>query len=106
MFNMINTIRALGWGGITLTAISLLIGDTHLYLISQVIASLSAFTWTMYLQNRRITPDLVISLVLSVVAAITHDPKWMYTAMLIRSVSYAMVAERLFKTDKNGGKLK
>lgn len=90
-------IRLSGWLGIIINAGAIATTDTYLFLVGQVIAAISAALWSCYLQKKRVTLDLVLSLVLTVAAAITKEPFFMYSAMLVRSISYQFVFERVVK---------
>jgi hypothetical protein len=92
-------IRVTGWSGVVVSAAAILTKDTGLFLISQIVASISAFLWGRWLQGKKVTPDLVLSFCLTVVAAITKDPWWMYMAILARAIGYQLTFERIVKLD-------
>ncbi len=90
------TIRLVGWSGIVLNAIAIGTRNTYLFLIGQIVATTSAFLWARWIQ-KSITWDLVLSLALTTIAAICREPFIMYAAMLVRSISYQLVFERMVR---------
>jgi hypothetical protein len=93
---MIVAIRWVGWMGVAINLVAICTKDTDLFLLGQIVASFSAFLWSKWLQ-RSITFDLVISLVLTAIAAVVKEPFVMYSAMLVRSCSYQFQFERVVK---------
>lgn len=89
-------IRVTGWIGIAIGLIAIVNKNIELFLIWQLVGNISAFLWTNYLQ-RKISWDTVLSLVIAVVAVITKEPFILYTSILVRSISYQFVAEKVFK---------
>jgi hypothetical protein len=94
--NLVWGVRIFGWTGILVAIAAIALYNTNIFLIGQVLAALSAFTWCWYLQNK-VTPDLVVSLVLAAAAAAWKEPFLLYTAMLIRAISYQAVFERVVR---------
>jgi hypothetical protein len=94
-------IRVTGWSGVVVSAAAIMTKDTGLFLVSQIIASISAFLWGRWLQHKKVTIDLVISFVLTVVSAITKDPWWMYAAILARAIGYQLTFERVLAARTN-----
>lgn len=93
---MVNLIRVTGWGGFTINILAILTHNIALVLVGQLVAAVSAFLWQRYLQNK-VTPDIIVSLGLTVVAALTGEQFWLYSAMLARSFSYQLVFENVVK---------
>lgn len=92
----IKTIRWVGWSGIAINAIAICTKNTDLFLIGQIVAALSAFLWSRWMQ-KAVTWDLVLSLALTAIAAIVRDPFVMYAAMSVRAISYQFQFERMVR---------
>lgn len=89
-------IRYLGWVSICIGALAIYKKNIELFLIWQLIANSCGFIWSNYLQ-KKISWDTCTSLIITIIAVITKDVYAVYFAMLIRSINYALIAERLFK---------
>ena len=99
-FKVENFIRLSGWSGVVIGIIAIIKRDIQLFLIWQLIANISGFVWNNYLQ-KKVSWDTVTSLVVTVFAVITKDQFAVYTAMLVRSVSYQLIFEKVVKQRKN-----
>ncbi len=105
---LINFIRVTGWTGFIIGAFAVLFKSPDLFIFWQVVANLSGFAYNSFLQNK-LSADVVLSLIVTILAAITKDVNLAYSAMLIRSLSYQLIFERvnserlnLKNSNKNG----
>ncbi len=96
LFDSETIIRLTGWGGFTINLVAILTYQLPLLLIGQLVSAISAFLWSRFLQ-RKVTWDLIGSLLLTAMAAITGEQFWLFAAMLCRSFSYQLVFERVVK---------
>ena len=99
-FKVENFIRLSGWSGVVIGIVAIIKRDIQLFLIWQLVSNISGFVWNNYLQ-KKVSWDTVTSLVVTVFAVITKDPFVVYTAMLVRSVSYQLIFEKVVKQRKN-----
>jgi hypothetical protein len=90
---MVTSIRFTAWLGIGLNLVAIFYGNTTLVLIGQFIAAISGALWAVFIQNK-LSIDIVISTLLGFIACITQEPFWLYSSMLVRSISYQLVFER------------
>jgi uncharacterized membrane protein len=79
--------------GIGLTMVAIPIKDLQLYLVAQVVSIFSGFLWCCAF-NGKVTWEVVLSLVLSVTAAIVKDEWLLYSSALARSISYQFILVR------------
>jgi hypothetical protein len=96
-FNLITLY--VGLLGILLTMVAIPTKNIQLYLIAQVVSIFSGFLWCC-LFNGKVTWEVLLSLGLSVSAAIIKDEWLLYTSALARSVSYQFILIRQMKEDK------
>ena len=97
---MIFLIRWVGWVGIVVNLYAIVTQQMYVFLVGQLISAIAAFLWAMWLQNK-LTIDLVLALLLTVVAVITKNTFVMYASMLVRSLSYQFQFERMVKSRNN-----
>ena len=91
-----NLIRFTGWSGVVVGTFAILYRDINLFLYWQLIANTSGFIWSIYLQ-KKLTPDVAISFIVTILAVITKDQFTLYASMWIRSISYQLVFENVVK---------
>jgi uncharacterized membrane protein len=82
-----------GMLGIGLSMVAIPIKDIQLYLVAQVVSIFSGFLWCCSF-NGKVTWEVVLSLVLSVAAAIVKDEWLLYSSALARSISYQFILVR------------
>lgn len=97
---MVNLIRLTGISGVIINFVAIITQNIELILIGQLIASISSFLWCRWMQQR-VSIDICLSLMLTFVSAITKNQYALYAAMLVRSVSYQFMFERILKQRTN-----
>lgn len=85
-----------GWAGFIIGIFAVLFKNPDLFIFWQVIANLSGFAYSIFLQ-KKLSADVFLSLIATILAAITKDVNLAYSAMLIRSLSYQLIFERVNK---------
>jgi hypothetical protein len=90
----------IGTVGIAVTLVAINTKNIQLYLVSQVISILSGFLWCCSL-NGKVTWDVALSLILSVIAAIVKDQWLLYTSALFRSISYQFILVRQMQKESS-----
>lgn len=93
-------VRWSGRAGIVVSAVAIITQDMRLFILSQFVATLSSYVWLYYLQGR-LTWDLHASLALNFLALCSGSIWATYSAMLVRSISYQFVFERVVKSRIN-----
>jgi hypothetical protein len=93
---MVKTIRYTGWLGISINAFAISTQINSVLLIGQVVSAFTGFVWCLYLQNK-LTPDIILSFLLTVIAALMQNTFVLFAAMLVRSVNYQLMFERVVK---------
>jgi putative flippase GtrA len=86
-----------GWTGIVSTAIAIACQDKPIYLLAQLISITSGFLWSLLL-NKKLTWDLILSLVLSAAATVLQSEWVLYSSALARSISYQLILARLIRS--------
>jgi hypothetical protein len=97
--SLIWSIRWTGWLGFSISLVSILTANLQLFLIAQIVAGVSSFLWSLFIQ-KKVTLDLIICLILTVIASVTKEPFMLYSSMLVRSFSYQLQFERVV-SDRN-----
>jgi hypothetical protein len=92
-------IRWCGISGIVINFVAIISQNIDLFLVGQLIASISSFLWCVWLQSK-VTMDVIISLTLTMLSIVTKNEYFLYSAMLSRSVSYQFMFERMIKDRK------
>ena len=93
---MVFLIRWVGWLGILVNLYAIVNQQMYIFLVGQLISAIAAFMWAIWLQNK-LTIDLILAVLLTVIAVITKNTFVMYSSMLMRSFSYQLQFERMVK---------
>lgn len=91
-----NIIRLFGWSGAIIGTIAIVKKDIQLFLIWQLVANISSFSWNNYLQ-KKVSWDTIVSLLVTALAVATKNEFTAFAAMLVRSISYQLIFERVVK---------
>ena len=93
---MVNLIRITGISGVMINFIAIITSNLDWVLYGQLIASISSFLWCQWMQ-KKLSVDIILSLTFTIFSVLTKNQYFLFSAMLVRSISYQLMFERILK---------